>query len=219
MTESDPLTRILRAEAPEARVAARRFADRAAAEHLADLAYATEESPLGTLLLVSGAGGLTRMHYLDDPLEPLLEKLARSRSPRIVESRAALDPWLRELDEYFAGRRRRFEAPLDWEQMAPFQRAVLRATAAIPFGETSTYSGVAALAGSPRAQRAAGNALGANPLAIIVPCHRVLRTGGGFGGYTGGVERKHFLLVLEGRAGSPRPPSAACGDPSGDAAN
>ena len=82
--------------------------------------------------------------------------------------------------------------------MPQFQRAVLRATAAIPYGTTSTYSGVAVAAGSPRGQRAAGNALGANPLAIIVPCHRVLRSGGGFGGYTGGVERKHYLLELEG---------------------
>ena len=111
---------------------------------------------------------------------------------------AALDPWRRELDEYFSGKRQRFEAPLDWEQMPPFQRMVLQATAAIPYGATSTYTGVALAAGSPRGQRAAGNALGANPLAIIVPCHRVLRSGGGFGGYTGGLERKHYLLELEG---------------------
>jgi methylated-DNA-[protein]-cysteine S-methyltransferase len=82
--------------------------------------------------------------------------------------------------------------------MAPFQRRVLRATAAIPYGATSTYGGVAAHAGNPRAQRAAGNALGGNPLPIIVPCHRVLRSGGAMGGYTGGVERKHYLLELEG---------------------
>ena len=198
MSESDPLSRVLRAAVPEAHAAARRFADRAAAEGVADLAYAAEASPLGTLLLVTGPRGLTRMNYLDGAIEPVLEKLARTRSPRIVQSRTALDPWLRELDEYFAGRRQRFDAPLDWEQMAPFQRAVLRATTAIPYGRTSTYSGVAAEAGNPRAQRAAGNALGANPLAIIVPCHRVLRSGGGFGGYTGGLERKHFLLELEG---------------------
>ncbi len=194
---SDPLARALRAPAPQARAAAARFADRAAAEHSADLAYATTASPLGELLLVSGPRGLVMMHYLDEPLEPALEQIARSRSPRIVESAAALDPWRRELDEYFAGRRRDFEAPLDWRAMTPFQRAVLRATAAIPYGETSTYTGVAVAAGSPRGQRAAGNALGANPLAIILPCHRVLRSGGAFGGYTGGLHRKHFLLELE----------------------
>ena len=195
---SDPLERALRAPAPYAGEAARRFADRAAAEGEADLAYTTVASPLGELLLVAGRSGLTQMHYLDEPLDPLLQTLARRRSPRIVESASALDPWRRELDEYFSGSRRRFEAPLDWEAMAPFQRAVLRATATIPYGETSTYTGVASAAGKPRAQRAAGNALGANPLAIIVPCHRVLRSGGGFGGYTGGLKRKHFLLALEG---------------------
>ena len=104
----------------------------------------------------------------------------------------------RELDEYFEGRRTRFEAPIDWAQMAPFQQRILRATAEIPFGHTSTYQHVATEAGNPRASRAAGNALGANPLAIIVPCHRVLRKGGAFGGYTGGLERKHYLLALEG---------------------
>jgi methylated-DNA-[protein]-cysteine S-methyltransferase len=195
---SDPIAHALTAPAPEAREAARRFADRAAAEHAADLAYGIVESPLGDLLLVSGPQGLVRLHYLDEPLETELEELARRRSPRIVASRAAVAPWQRELDEYFEGRRQRFEAPLDWEQMPPFQRRVLHATAAIPFGGTSTYTGVATEAGNPRAQRATGNALGGNPLPIIVPCHRVLRTGGGFGGYTGGLERKHFLLALEG---------------------
>ncbi|MGD0386717.1 MAG: methylated-DNA--[protein]-cysteine S-methyltransferase [Solirubrobacteraceae bacterium] len=194
---NDPLARALRAPAPEARAAARRFADRAAAEHEADLAYTTTPSPLGELLLVASPRGLAQMHYLDEPLELALETLARKRSPRIVESARALDPWRRELDEYFRGARRRFEAQLDWEAMAPFQRAVLGATVAIPYGETSTYTGVATVAGNARAQRAAGNALGANPLAIIIPCHRVLRSGGGFGGYTGGLHRKHYLLELE----------------------
>lgn len=194
---SDPLARVLRAPAPQARAAARRFADRAAARHDADLAYATIASPLGELLLVAGRRGLTQMHYLDDPLGPTLEDIANRVSPRIVESPAALDPWRRELEEYFSGVRRRFEAPLDWDAMPSFQRAVLRATAAIPYGATSTYAGVATAAGSPRGARAAGNALGGNPLAIIVPCHRVLRSGGGFGGYTGGLRRKHYLLELE----------------------
>ncbi len=195
---SDWIADALTGPAPQARDAARRFADRAAVEHLADLAYAIVASPLGELLLVSGSRGLVRMHYLDEGVDEALEALARSRSPRIVASRAAVEPWERELDEYFAGRRHRFEAPLDWEQMAPFQRRVLQATAAIPYGSTSTYTGVATEADSPRGQRAAGNALGANPLAIIVPCHRVLRAGGGFGGYTGGLHRKHYLLELEG---------------------
>jgi methylated-DNA-[protein]-cysteine S-methyltransferase len=200
---TDFIADALRAPAPQAAEAARRFADRAAAEGLSDLAYATAESPLGELLLVSGPRGLTRLAYLDGEPDSLLEQLARTRSPRIVASPAALDPWRRELDEYFAGRRRDFESPLDWSQMAPFQRRILRATAAIPFGETSTYAAVAAGAGSPRGSRAAGNALGANPLPIVVPCHRVLRSGGGMGGYTGGLSRKHVLLELEGVLSAP----------------
>ncbi len=194
---NDPLTRALRAPAPQGRAAARRFADRAAAEHEADFAYTTFASPLGELLLVASRRGLAQMHYLDDPLEQALETLARKRSPRIVESAGALDRWRRELDEYFSGARHRFEAQLDWEALTSFQRAVLRATVAIPYGATSTYTGVATAAGNPRAQRAAGNALGANPLAIVIPCHRVLRSGGAFGGYTGGLHRKHYLLELE----------------------
>jgi len=195
---TDPLERALRAPAPAAHAAARRFADRAAAEHVADIAYTTEPSPLGTLLLASSARGLAVLHYLDEPLEPLLEELATRRSPRIVESASALDDWRRELDEYFTGRRRAFESPIDWEAMAPFQQRVLRATAAIPYGGTSTYGDVAAEAGNPRAQRAAGTALGRNPVAIVVPCHRVLRRGGAVGGYTGGLDRKRYLLELEG---------------------
>ena len=195
---SDPIASALGAPAPEAHDAARRFADRAAAAHAADVAYAVVSSPVGELLLAAGRQGLALVQYLDEPAEQTLERLARRRSPRIVASRAAIEPWERELDEYFAGRRRRFEAPLDWSQMAHFQRRILRATAAIPYGETSTYTGVATHAGSPHGQRAAGNALGANPLPIIVPCHRVLRSGGALGGYTGGIERKLFLLELEG---------------------
>ena len=195
---NDVLMDTLRGPVPQARAAARRFADRAAAEHAADLAYTTVASPVGELLLVAAPAGLTNLHFLDERLDGVLETLARTRSPRIVESRKALDPWRRELEEYFDGRRMRFEAPLDWEQMAPFQQRVLRATAEIPFGHTSTYQDMASEAGNASASRAAGNALGANPIPIIVPCHRVLRKGGGFGGYTGGLERKHHLLALEG---------------------
>ena len=147
---NDPLTRALRAPAPQGRAAARRFADRAAAEHEADFAYTTFASPLGELLLVASRRGLAQMHYLDDPLEQALETLARKRSPRIVESAGALDRWRRELDEYFSGARHRFEAQLDWEALTSFQRAVLRATVAIPYGATSTYTGVATGAGNPR---------------------------------------------------------------------
>jgi methylated-DNA-[protein]-cysteine S-methyltransferase len=129
----------------------------------------------------------------------VLEELARRVSPRVLEAPAKLDSVRRELDEYFEGRRQRFDTPIDWSYLAGFTREVLRATAAIEYGEVSTYARMAEAAGSPRAVRAAGNALGSNPMPVIVPCHRVLRTGGMLGGYTGGIERKEFLLRLEGR--------------------
>ena len=133
------------------------------------------------------------------PEEEVIEDLARRISPRVLEAPARLDPVRRELDEYFEGRRTGFDVPIDWSLTRGFTRGVLSATARIPYGELGTYASVAGAAGSPRAVRAAGNALGANPMPVVVPCHRVVRTGGALGGYTGGVERKEFLLRLEGR--------------------
>ena len=128
----------------------------------------------------------------------MLEELARGVSPRVLEAPARLDEVRRELDEYFEGRRERFDLPLDWALTRGFGRKVLQATAKIGFGDVSTYKEMAERAGSPRAVRAAGNALGSNPMPVIVPCHRVLRTGGALGGYTGGLEKKEYLLTLEG---------------------
>lgn len=171
---------------------------RAAAEGILDLAYADLDSPLGTLLAVRTPAGLVHLGYPNRPHDAQLEELAVRVSPRIVEAPAALDEVRRELDEYFAGRRRRFALDLDWQLTAGFVRAVLERTAAIPFGQTRTYGEIAAAAGSPRAFRAAGSALGANPIPIVVPCHRVLRSGGGLGGYGGGLDVKRILLELEG---------------------
>jgi methylated-DNA-[protein]-cysteine S-methyltransferase len=141
-----------------------------------------------------------RLAYVDGEDEGgVLEQLARSVSPRVLAAPRELDEPRRELDEYFSGRRTRFELTLDWRLSRGFAQRVLKATARIPYGGVSSYGAVAAAAGSPRAFRAAGNALGANPLPIIVPCHRVLHSGGGLGGYTGGVERKRLLLAVEGR--------------------
>jgi methylated-DNA-[protein]-cysteine S-methyltransferase len=174
-------------------------AERAADEGLLDVAYTSIDSPLGPLVVAATPKGLVRVSYSQFRGEDeVLEELARRVSPRVLEAPARLDPVRRELDEYFEGRREDFDVPIDWSYLAGFTREVLRATAAIPFGDVSTYAGVAAAAGSPRATRAAGNALGANPMPVIVPCHRVLRTGGQLGGYTGGLERKEFLLRLEG---------------------
>jgi len=173
---------------------------RADQEGLLDVAYASVDSPLGPLVVAATPKGLVRISYTDfRGDDEVLEELARRVSPRVLEAPARLDPVRRELDEYFEGRRERFDVPIDWSHLAGFTREVLRATANIGFGEVSTYAGVAAEAGSPRAVRAAGNALGANPMPVVVPCHRVLRTGGKLGGYTGGLEKKEYLLRLEGR--------------------
>jgi methylated-DNA-[protein]-cysteine S-methyltransferase len=173
---------------------------RAEEEGLLDVAYTSVDSPLGPLMVAATRDGLVRVSYTEfRGEEATLEELARRVSPRVLEAPARLDPVRRELDEYFEGRREHFDVPIDWSHLAGFTREVLRATAKIGFGEVSTYAGVAAAAGSPRAVRAAGNALGANPMPVVVPCHRVLRTGGTLGGYTGGLEKKEFLLRLEGR--------------------
>jgi methylated-DNA-[protein]-cysteine S-methyltransferase len=171
---------------------------RAADAGLLDLAYAEIDSPLGPLLAVSTPAGLVHLGYPNRPRDAQLEQLAERISPRIVEAPGRLDEVRRELDEYFAGRRHDFGLALDWQLTAGFVRAVLERTAAIPFGETRTYGEVAAAAGSPRAFRAAGRALGANPIPIVVPCHRVLRSGGALGGYGGGLDVKRELLTLEG---------------------
>jgi methylated-DNA-[protein]-cysteine S-methyltransferase len=174
-------------------------AERAAEEGLLDVAYTSVDSPLGPLVVAATPQGLVRVSYSEFRGEDEVpEELARRVSPRVLEAPARLDPVRRELDEYFDGRRQEFDIPIDWSHLAGFTREVLRATAAIRFGEVSTYAGVAEAAGSPRAVRAAGNALGANPTPIVVPCHRIVRTGGALGGYTGGLERKLFLLTLEG---------------------
>jgi methylated-DNA-[protein]-cysteine S-methyltransferase len=173
-------------------------AERAAGAGILDLAYARVDSPLGELLAVSTPDGLVHLGYPNRPLDDQLATLAARISPRIVESPRRLDEVRRELDEYFAGSRRSFELTLDWQLTAGFVQRVLRETARIPFGETRTYGEMAASAGSPQAFRAAGSALGANPIPIVVPCHRVLRSGGGLGGYGGGLEVKRELLELEG---------------------
>jgi methylated-DNA-[protein]-cysteine S-methyltransferase len=178
--------------------AARRLAARAAAEGLADVAYAPVDSPFGTLLLAGTEHGLLRLAFPEEDTDQVLDRLARRVSPRIVQAPASLDAARRELDDYFSGRRRSFDLPLDWSLVGRFGRRVLSATAQIPYGGVLTYAEVAGEAGSPRGSRAAGNALGSNPIPIVIPCHRVLRTGGALGGYAGGLERKRWPLELEG---------------------
>jgi methylated-DNA-[protein]-cysteine S-methyltransferase len=182
----------------EAGAAARRVSERAAAEGFADISYAPVDSPFGTLHAATTKRGLVRVAFPEESVESVLERLAQRLSPRIVEAPASLDPVKRELDEYFAGRRRAFDIPLDWSLIGPFGARVLHVTSEIPYGGVLSYTEVATEAGSPRGSRAAGNALGANPIPIVIPCHRVLRSGGALGGYGGGLNRKRFLLELEG---------------------
>jgi methylated-DNA-[protein]-cysteine S-methyltransferase len=185
--------------AGDAAAAAQRLGARIAAESLADVSYASLDSPFGKLTAAVTERGLVRLAFPEEDLDTVLERLAARISPRIVEAPAPPDPLRRELEEYFAGHKRRFELALDWTLVGPFGQRVLRAASAIPYGRVLTYTQVAAQAGSPRASRAAGNALGSNPIPIVVPCHRVLRSGGALGGYAGGLERKRWLLELEGR--------------------
>ena len=179
-----------------------RLVARAADAGLLDVAYARIDSPVGSLIAARTPRGLVRLAYEDfnGGEDAVVGDLAARLSPRVLEAPARLDDVRRELDEYFAGRRDRFDLPIDFGLVrTDFGRRVLQATARIPFGQTSTYAGVAGGAGNPAAARAAGTALGRNPIPIVVPCHRVLRSGGALGGYTGGVERKELLLALEGR--------------------
>ena len=173
-----------------------RFAETAPA----DVSYALVDSPVGTLLAARTDRGLACLAYEDlhGGADPLLERLAQEISPRVLHAPARLDTVRRELDEYFAGTRTSFDLALDFALMKPFARRILAVTARIPFGATSTYGEVAAEAGSPGAARAAGGALGSNPIPIVVPCHRVLARNGTLHGYTGGLDRKQRLLELEG---------------------
>ena len=207
MTELDAVTRRLRAARNGAGgdpPALPDLAGPALQAGLLDVAYTTEDSPVGPLLLAATDAGLVRLAYLGElDQDAVLAALARRISPRVLAAPRRLDAPRRELDEYFAGRRRTFAITLDRRLMTDFARRVLDATAAIPYGATSNYGAVAAQAGSPRGSRAAGNALGANPLPIVLPCHRVLHAGGGLGGYTGGLGRKRTLLAIEsGHVGS-----------------
>ena len=176
-----------------------RFTRRALDEGLVDVAFARTESPMGDYLLAATPRGLVKLAFLGRYDEAaVLADLAERLSPALLHAPGRLDDVRRQLDEYFTGERTRFDLKLDRSLMGPFSRKILGRTARIPYGSVSTYAEVATRAGHPRAYRAAGNALARNPIPIVVPCHRVLATGGGLGGYGGGLEMKQRLLELEG---------------------
>lgn len=164
---------------------------------LVDVAYRVVDSPLGELLLARTAAGLVRIAFALEEHQAVLEQLSESISPRILRAPARLDDAARELDEYFSGRRTRFELPLDLRLSHGFRREVLQKLPGIAYGRTASYAEVAALTSSPRAVRAVGTACARNPLPLLVPCHRVIRSDGSQGAYLGGPEAKAQLLALE----------------------
>jgi methylated-DNA-[protein]-cysteine S-methyltransferase len=171
----------------------------AEAEGLIDVAVERHDSPFGQLLLAATPTGLVRVGLPSDEEGALLEELAQRVSPRVlIAPRVTLTDTRHQLEEYFAQQRHAFELPLDWHLTKGFRREVLEATAGIPYGRTGTYTTVATKAGRPAAVRAAGTALALNPIPIVVPCHRVLRSDGALGNYRGGVDMKARLLTLEG---------------------
>jgi methylated-DNA-[protein]-cysteine S-methyltransferase len=171
--------------------------ERATAEGLLDIAYTTADSPFGTLLLARTPRGLVRLGLPNEDPEELLVDLAGRISPRVLEAPAGLDRERRELDDYFAGRRHGFDLPIDWQLSHGFLLRARQGIAAIPYGETRTYTDLARGAGNERAVRAAGSACSRNPIPLVVPCHRVLRSDGSLGGYAGGLEMKEELLQME----------------------
>jgi methylated-DNA-[protein]-cysteine S-methyltransferase len=180
------------------------FTEIAAAEGLLDIAYATTDSPFGPLLLARTPTGLVRVGLPSEDADAMLVDLSQRISPRVLESPAALDEERRELDRYFAGKLDRFELPIDWQLSHGFHRRAREGMVAIPYGETRTYTELARGAGNERAVRAAGSACARNPIPLIVPCHRVLRSDGSLGGYAGGLPMKEGLLELEGARRSPK---------------
>ena len=175
-----------------------RLVDAAADAGLVDVGYGFVDSPLGRLMVAVTSKGIVAVSYPDHDVDADLERLAKHVSPRVIESSRATEDARRQMDEYFDGRRTTFDIPVDLSLVAGFTTKVLRTTAQIPYGTLSTYRDVAAGAGNARAYRAAGNALGSNPIPVVVPCHRVVKTGGALGGYGGGLDKKITLLRLEG---------------------
>ena len=168
----------------------------AEAEGLVDVAWTTTDSPIGPLLLAATDAGLVMVSFHD--VEAALDELARKLSPRVLHAPSRLDEPRRQLDEYFAGDRRRFELPLDRSLSHGFRRRVLEELVKVGYGEVTSYQELAARVGHPRASRAVGTAMATNPIPIVQPCHRVLRSGGALGGYGGGLDVKRRLLRLEG---------------------
>ncbi|MGB3829650.1 MAG: methylated-DNA--[protein]-cysteine S-methyltransferase [Ornithinimicrobium sp.] len=165
-----------------------------------DVAYRTLDTPVGSLLLAATERGLVRIAYTREGHDAVLQQLADRVSPRVRHAPAQLNAAARELDEYFSGRRRSFDLPLDRRLSGGFRADVLQhLTEDLAYGHTASYAAVARLSGRPTAVRAVGSACATNPIPVVVPCHRVVRSDGSMGGYVGGLEAKSALLALEAR--------------------
>jgi methylated-DNA-[protein]-cysteine S-methyltransferase len=199
--DHDDVSRVLTQSFPDApdhvRELRERLASAAQGAGILDVAYRVVDGPLGELLLAATDLGLVRVAFAGEGRDSVLQSLSDRISPRILEHPARLDAAARELEEYFAGHRRDFDVPLDWRLSSGFRSTVLHHLPEIHYGQTATYAAVAQLAGNPKAVRAVGSACASNPLPVVVPCHRVVRSDGTMGGYRGGVEAKRMLLALE----------------------
>jgi methylated-DNA-[protein]-cysteine S-methyltransferase len=167
---------------------------------LLDVAYRTIDTPVGSLLLAATEKGLVRVAYASEDHDAVLQQLANRVSPRVLRAPGRLDLAAKEIEEYFAGRRSLFDVPLDFQLSHGFRRTVLSHLTEIRYGTTASYAAVAAAAGNPKAVRAAATACATNPLPVVVPCHRVVRSDGTVGKYVGGTDAKQALLRLEAAA-------------------
>jgi methylated-DNA-[protein]-cysteine S-methyltransferase len=202
--KSNDIKRLGAGAAGPAREAAARIAAAAAADGLLDVAVGATDSPIGRLTVAVTPRGLARIAFADEDRDEVLEDLARELSPRILESARATDEVRRELEEFFAAARTRFDVKLDRRLIHGIAKDVLRATSRVPYGGLTTYGTIAKRIGQPTASRAVGRALGSNPIPIVIPCHRVIGASGKLTGYAGGLHRKEALLELEGSILPPR---------------
>jgi len=177
-----------------------RLTERAEREDLVDVAYRVVDSPIGPLLVAASSTGLVRVAFQSEGHDAVLDQLATQISPRIMTMPARTDDVARQLDEYFAGRRHEFDLPLDLQLVSGFRRTVISHLPDIAYGSTASYKAVAAMAGNPTAVRAVGSACSHNPVPVVVPCHRVVRSDGSIGNYLGGVDAKAALIALESAA-------------------
>jgi methylated-DNA-[protein]-cysteine S-methyltransferase len=173
---------------------------RAEEEGLLDVAYRTLDTPVGRLLVAATPEGVVRLAFETEDADSVLSQLAAQVSPRVLQAPARLDTVASELDEYLAGRRQAFDVPVDLRLARGFRREVLERLRQVPYARTVSYAQLAASAGSPRAVRAVGTACALNPVPLVVPCHRVVRSDGAPGGYRGGPDVKRRLLAMEAAA-------------------